>query len=149
MSARSVPACLAVALLASTFPASAGDKDAEPQKIPLGIRVVEDPPSVVVREVVPRQIGYRMGLVAGDVIVAINGTKVKSFKQFRELLQTREATVVWKGKDGVYYRNTVRIVESALPDAPPEFELDGFKQAKTLKGIEAGAPGKKGAGADN
>jgi S1-C subfamily serine protease len=127
---------LLIAPLALASSAPAQEKGGKP-RIPLGIKWVEvgDPPArtLVVKEVPERVIGYRLGLVAGDVIVGVNGHKVDSLDRLRELLESRKATIVWKGKDGNYYRNTIVISET---DGPVREGIIGFTVSKRLEDVE-------------
>ena len=112
-----------------------GKEDPKP-KIPLEILVTSTKSGLVVGDITPRGVGYRMGLVKGDVILGVNGKKVDSVDRLRELLRDDTATVVWKGEDGKYYRNTVRVFFKLDPGVPPEFRFSDFEQGKSLKEFE-------------
>src|ERR1700676_347282 len=113
-------AVLLVPAIAGQRAASADDQPPQPPPLSLEIEVSQDPvpPShegLLVIDVTPRGVGYRMGLVKGDTILGVNGIKVTSHKHLVKLLQAFQATVIWKGAQK-YYKNTLGWAAPADPD---------------------------------
>lgn len=155
--ARHLPLALVVAI---SLPCTAHAQDnATTPRITLDVMVVEraagNSRTVVVQSVTPRGVGYRMGMVAGDTILAINGKAVDSIAKLHELLANAEALIVFEGSNGTFYRGYAGIpggssypespeppkeeprAEPARNNPPPQIDVNGF--AKSEKALSADA----------
>lgn len=153
-----LPLALVVAI---SLPCTAHAQDnATTPRITLDVMVVEraagNSRTVVVQSVTPRGVGYRMGMVAGDTILAINGKAVDSIAKLHELLANAEALVVFEGSNGTFYRGYAGIpgggpdptsqeprkddqpgAEAPRNTPPPQIDVNGF--AKSEKALSADA----------
>ena len=147
MTPRSSTALVFVALITlSSWKATIGQVGFPEKKLDIQVqldiqvREVGPPPVVEVLKVTPRKLGYRMGLVQGDVILSVNGQKVQSSAQLKKLRQVETATIVWKGNDQVYYRNTVRTFRSITVQEGPANQplISDLEEAKSENGFKGG-----------
>ncbi len=135
---RCTPILLAALAVAITLPRIAAAQNTSftnaAPRITLDIMVVERTAggmrTVVVNQVTPRGTGYRMGMVAGDTIVGINGKSVESIKKLHELLTDTEAAIVFRGEDGLYYRAFVGMLAGGTGSGAPESKEPESQDAK-------------------
>lgn len=99
-------------------------------------RVVDGPYLMppLITQVMPQSAAYDAGLMAGDVITAVNGTPIFAFKQLKEVVEASEDApvllTVWRDGETLEFTMRPKIVDEPQPD--------GSFEKRTRIGIAGG-----------
>lgn len=111
-------------------------------------RVVDGPylmPSLIT-QVMPQSAAYDAGLMAGDVITAVDGTPIFAFKQLKDVVEASEGAplllTVWRDGETLEFTMRPKVVDEPQPDGTFQKQMrigiaggTAFESATTSPGL--------------